>query len=364
MSLKIGIVGLPNVGKSTIFNVLVRKQQALASNFPFATIDPNIGIVDLPDKRLQKIADIVKPQKIVGATVKFVDIAGLVKGAHKGEGLGNKFLAHIREVDAIVMVVRGFNDPSVTHVSGEINPTQDIEDIYLELIYADLEAVTKQIDKLSKDAKSGDRQILERLEILKKFQLELEMGRPISKVAIDDESQKSAREFGLLTVKPVLFIFNVDEQDVASKSGVDLLQGSELTKSSQIIPISAKLEEELQAMNEEDQQEYLQTLGIEEPGLNRVIREAFSALGLQTYFTAGVQEVRAWTIRIGAKAPEAAGVIHSDFERGFIKAEVISYNDFIKFGGEQGAKSAGKLRIEGKDYIVADGDVIHFRFNV
>lgn len=364
MSLKIGIVGLPNVGKSTIFNVLVKKQQALASNFPFATIDPNIGIVDLPDERLKRISEIVKPQKIVPATVKFVDIAGLVKGAHKGEGLGNKFLAHIREVDAIVMVVRGFNDPNVTHVSGEINPKQDVEDIFLELIYADLEGVTKQIEKLSKDAKSGDKQILERLNILKKFQLELEMGRPIGGVINEESSQKLAKEIGLLTCKPVIFIFNVDEQFVTQSDNEKLLLGFEFANESKVIPISARLEEELQAMSEEDQAEYLHSLGINEPGLNRVIREAFKALGLATYFTAGVQEVRAWTIRVGAKAPEAAGVIHTDFEKGFIKAEVISYDDYIQFNGEQGAKAAGRLRIEGKDYIVQDGDIVHFRFNV
>ncbi len=363
MSLKIGIVGLPNVGKSTIFNVLVKKQAALASNFPFATIEPNVGIVDLPDERLNQIAKIISPEKIVPATVKFVDIAGLIKGAHKGEGLGNKFLAHIREVDAIAMVVRGFSDPNVTHVSGTVNPKQDMEDIYLELVYADLETVTKSIDRMTTQARSGDKEAKLALEILESFRLHLEMGRPLVKI-LNEDSKKLAKQLGLMTSKPVLFMFNVDESEVAKSNGQDLLTESEFAEGAPVIPISARMEEELQEMTPEEQAEYLDALGVKEPGLNRVIREAFRLLGLQTYFTAGVQEVRAWTINVGDTAPQSAGVIHTDFERGFIKAEVISFKDFIENGGEQGAKSAGKLRIEGKDYIVKDGDIIHFRFNV
>lgn len=356
MSLRIGIVGLPNVGKSTLFNALTKKASAQASNFPFTTIDPNIGIVDLPDERLQKLAEIVNPEKIVPATVTFVDIAGLVRGAHKGEGLGNKFLTNIRDVDAIALVLRGFTDPNVTHVAGAIDPQADAETIETELALKDLETIEKRLGSLEGEIKAGKKDAIAAKPLLEQAKAALEQGRPVRALPYSAEQKALVGQLQLLTAKPLLYVLNVDEAEVATVGD----RVGELS----VVPISAKVEAELASLSPDEAAEYLETLGLREPGLNRLIREAFRLLGLQTYFTAGPKEVRAWTIPVGATAPQAAGVIHTDFEHGFIRAEVIAYTDYITHGGEQGAKAAGKLRSEGKEYIVADGDVIHFRFNV
>lgn len=354
MSLSIGIVGLPNVGKSTLFTALTRKG-GLAANYPFATIDPNVGIVDVPDARLQKLADIVHPGRIVPATVEFVDIAGLVKGANEGEGLGNQFLANIRQTDAICEVVRYFSDPDVVHVEGRVDPDQDVDIIQTELILADLGTLERALPKLEKEAKR-DKDLQPRLSVTKRLQEWLNEGKRAADMEMTDDERAAAHDLFLLTMKPILYVANVDE-DALSKPA-PLVGGVEA------IPVCAEVEAELAELNPKEAAEYLESLGLERSGLATLAQAAYKLLGLQSYFTAGEMEVKAWTVRIGAKAPEAAGVIHSDFERGFIKAEVASYTDYVELGGEAGCKAAGKLRMEGKEYVVQDGDVMHFRFNV
>ena len=354
MSLSIGIVGLPNVGKSTLFTALTRKG-GLAANYPFATIDPNVGIVDVPDARLQKLADIVHPGRIVPATVEFVDIAGLVKGANEGEGLGNQFLANIRQTDAICEVVRYFSDPDVVHVEGRVDPEQDVDIIQTELILADLGTLERALPKLEKEAKR-DKDLQSRLSVAKRLQGWLNEGKRAADMEMTDDERAAAHDLFLLTMKPILYVANVDE-DALSKPA-PLVGGVEA------IPVCAEVEAELAELDPKEAVEYLESLGLERSGLATLAQAAYKLLGLQSYFTAGEMEVKAWTVRIGAKAPEAAGVIHSDFERGFIKAEVASYTDYVELGGEAGCKAAGKLRMEGKEYVVQDGDVMHFRFNV
>lgn len=354
MSLSIGIVGLPNVGKSTLFTALTRKG-GLAANYPFATIDPNVGIVDVPDARLQKLADIVHPGRIVPATVEFVDIAGLVKGANEGEGLGNQFLANIRQTDAICEVVRYFSDPDVVHVEGRVDPEQDVDIIQTELILADLGTLERALPKLEKEAKR-DKDLQPRLSVTKRLQEWLNEGKRAADMEMTDDERAAAHDLFLLTMKPILYVANVDE-DALSKPA-PLVGGVEA------IPVCAEVEAELAELDPKEAAEYLESLGLERSGLATLAQAAYKLLGLQSYFTAGEMEVKAWTVRIGAKAPEAAGVIHSDFERGFIKAEVASYTDYVELGGEAGCKAAGKLRMEGKEYVVQDGDVMHFRFNV
>lgn len=354
MSLSIGIVGLPNVGKSTLFTALTRKG-GLAANYPFATIDPNVGIVDVPDARLQKLADIVHPGRIVPATVEFVDIAGLVKGANEGEGLGNQFLANIRQTDAICEVVRYFSDPDVVHVEGRVDPEQDVDIIQTELILADLGTLERALPKLEKEAKR-DKDLQPRLSVAKRLQEWLNEGKRAADMDMTDDERAAAHDLFLLTMKPILYVANVDE-DALSKPA-PLVGGVEA------IPVCAEVEAELAELDLKEAAEYLESLGLERSGLATLAQAAYKLLGLQSYFTAGEMEVKAWTVRIGAKAPEAAGVIHSDFERGFIKAEVASYTDYVELGGEAGCKAAGKLRMEGKEYVVQDGDVMHFRFNV
>lgn len=366
MSLQIGIVGLPNVGKSTLFNALTKKQAAEAQNFPFTTIEPNIGIVSLPDERLDKLAELVHPEKVVPATVTFVDIAGIVRGAHKGEGLGNQFLTNIRDVDAIALVLRDFTDPNVTHVAGSVNAQEDAETIQTELALKDLETVTKRLDAVSGKARTGEKEAVALLPILDQAKAALEQGRGVRSLPFSPEQKILLKSLQLLTDKPVLYVLNVDEQELggAGERVEELKKLSELIAASPALPVSAKIEAELATLDAAEQAEYLRELGISEPGLDRLIREAFTTLGLATYFTAGPKEVRAWTIHQGMTAPQAAGVIHTDFERGFIRAEVISYADYVHFGSEQAARDAGKLRSEGKEYVVQDGDVVHFRFNV
>ncbi|HZM34300.1 MAG TPA: redox-regulated ATPase YchF [Burkholderiales bacterium] len=362
MSLKCGIVGLPNVGKSTLFNALTKAGIA-AENYPFCTIEPNVGIVEVPDPRLGVIAGIARPQKIVPAVVEFVDIAGLVAGASKGEGLGNKFLANIRETDAIAHVVRCFEDPNVVHVSGKIDPVSDIETINTELALADLEAVERQIAKHAKVAQTGgDKEAQRLVAALDKVQAVLDAGRPARTAELSKEEMAVIRPLFLLTMKPTMYVANVAEK--GAEALLKRVQAYADREGAPVVPLSAAIESQIADMSDEDKRLFLHDMGMDEPGLNRVIRAAYGLLGLQTYFTAGPKEVRAWTVRAGATAPQAAGVIHTDFERGFIRAEVAAYDDFVAAGGEQGAKEAGKLRLEGKDYVVRDGDVIHFRFNV
>ena len=363
MGIKCGIVGLPNVGKSTLFNALTKAGIA-AANFPFCTIEPNVGVVPVPDPRLAALADIVKPQKVVPTAVEFVDIAGLVAGAASGEGLGNKFLAHIREVDAICHVVRCFEHPDVIHVANKVDPIADIETIDTELALADLESVDKAIARYERVAKSGDKEAKARVDVLGQLRGALDQGKSARSVGLDAEASALVRELFLLTLKPVMYVANVLEDGFHDNPHLDAVRRRAEAEGAQVVPVSAAIEEELSQLDAADRDEFLADMGLGEPGLNRVIRAAYALLGLQTYFTAGVKEVRAWTVRAGATAPQAAAVIHTDFEKGFIRAETIGYDDFIKYRGESGARDAGRLRLEGKEYRVQEGDVLHFRFNV
>ena len=363
MSVKCGIVGLPNVGKSTLFNALTEAGIA-AENFPFCTIEPNSGIVSIPDTRLDKLAELVTPEKLIPTTVEFTDIAGLVAGASKGEGLGNQFLANIRECDAIAHVVRCFEDENVTHVANTIDPAADIDTINTELALADLETVEKSLDRVTRVAKSGDKDAQLQVALLEKVKIHLDTAQPVRTLELYKEEQADLKSLHLLTCKPVMYIANVDEEGFSDNPHLETVKRIAAGEGAEVVAICNKLEAEIAELENEEKAEFLQDLGMDEPGLDRVIRAGYSLLGLQTYFTAGPKEVRAWTVKAGATAPEAAGVIHTDFEKGFIRAEIVGYADYVNNGGELGAKDAGKWRLEGKDYVVADGDVIHFRFNV
>jgi len=363
MGIKCGIVGLPNVGKSTLFNALTAAEIP-AENYPFCTIDPNVGVVNVPDPRLDALAAIARPAKLIPTIIEFVDIAGLVAGASQGEGLGNQFLAHIRETDAIAHLVRCFENDDITHVAGRVDPIDDIETIDTELMLADLETVTRSLQKAERNAKTGEKEALQRRDLLRRLAAELEAGRPARGIELGDAERRIMRELQLITAKPVMFLANVAEDQIGSSPVADRVVAWAAGHDAEAVVISAGIEAELALLDEGERTEFLSDLGLEEPGLNRVIRSAYRLLGLKTFFTAGPKEVRAWTVPQAATAPQAAGAIHTDFERGFIRAEVIAYDDYVGLGGEQGAREAGKLRLEGKTYVVHEGDVCHFRFNV
>lgn len=363
MGFKCGIVGLPNVGKSTLFNALTQAS-IQAENYPFCTIDPNIGVVPMPDTRLDALAALVKPQKIIPTSMEFVDIAGLVAGASKGEGLGNQFLANIRETQAIAHVVRCFEHEDIIHVTGQVNPQSDIETIHTELALADLDTVDRALQRVNKNTKSGQKEVLAKKQLLEQLQAQLNQGIPVRALALTEEQQLWIRDLHLLTLKPTLYIANVDENGFHNNPHLDQVIQIAQQEHAEVVPVCAATEAELTGLTPAEKQEFLATMGLTEPGLNRVIQAGYHLLGLQTFFTAGPKEVRAWTVKKGATAPQAAAVIHTDFERGFIRAEVIAYADFITYKGEQGAKEAGKWRLEGKEYLVQEGDVMHFRFNI